>query len=434
MSDLRTSEAPETIEQTLGIDIKPHRLAAYLKYLPLVGVAIIAAFIAVVMMDPFGSEKTPTFMTAEVARGDLTVFVTATGTLQPVNQVDVGAEVSGQILEVNVDFNDKVAPNQVLARLDTAQLEARVRQSAAQLESARARVKETEATELEARNALKRSLELFGRGNVSEQALDNAKAAHARALASVASAEAQVTVSEANLTADETNLSKAVITSPINGIVLSRKIEAGQTVASQFQTPILFTLAEDLTQMELVIDIDEADIGQVKEGQLAFFNVDAFPNRSFPASITSVRFAPKTVEGVVTYEALLAADNQELFLRPGMTATATITTAVRSDALLVPNTALRFQPAGPPRARNGSASGPPGLFRMFRFGSPRSEQKPLPPTADAEGVGRLWTLEDGQPSPSRVQVGITDGVKTELLTDEIVAGTRVVTGIERQPL
>ena len=373
-----------------------------------------------------------TFRTAPVQRGDLTVRVTATGTIQPLNQVDVGAEISGLIEAVNVDFNDRVSLGQSLATMDKDQLSARVRQSEAQLISAKAKVEEAKASELEARNNLKRAESLHEQGNVSEQSLDNAKAASARSRAVLASVNAQVTVAEANLAADQTNLAKTDITAPIDGIVLTRQVEPGQTVAASLQTPVLFTLAEDLSAMKLVVDIDEADIGQVKEGQEASFSVDAYAGRVFPATITSVRFAPKNENGVVTYEALLSVDNSDLALRPGMTATATITTANREGAMLVPYAALRFTPPMPEGEEADAPSGragPPGLMGMMmpRFSRNRDgRQTPL----QAGAPGQVWVMERGRPKPVLVDVGLLDGERAEVIADGLTEGTEVITGIQ----
>ena len=372
------------------------------------------------------------FRTALATRGDLTVKITATGTTQPLNQVEVGAQISGLIEAVNVDANDRVTYGQSLASMEKDQLSARVRQSQAQLTSARAKVEEAEANVLEAQNNLKRAKSLHVQGNVSEQSLDNINAIYARSQAVLASAIAQVTVAEANLAADETNLSKTEIKAPIDGIVLKRQVEPGQTVAASFQTPVLFILAENLSAMKLVIDIDEADIGQVKEGQFATFSVDAYPGRVFPAGITSVLFAPKNENGVVTYEALLSVDNEDLALRPGMTVAATITTANRNGAILVPYAALRFQPPMPPREEEESSTrrrGPPGLMGMMmpRFNRNIGDrQLPLQPGAQ----GRVWVLDNGRPRPIPVQIGLLDGERAEVTADGITEGMEVVIGIE----
>jgi len=395
-------------------------------------IGLVLLIAAVVVFRPGADAQNVTFRTASISRDDLTVTVTATGTIEPLNQVDVGAEISGLIEEVHVDFNDSVGLGAVLATLDKDQLTARVRQSEAQLVSAEAKVEESRANEMEARNNLQRAERLHEQGNVSEQALDNAKAAHARAQAALASSAAQVTVAEANLAADQTNLSKTDITAPIDGIVLTRQVEPGQTVAASFQTPVLFTLAEDLSAMKLVVDIDEADIGQVIKGQAATFAVDAYPGRVFPAEITSVRFAPKNENGVVTYEALLSVDNSDLSLRPGMTATAIITTATRDGALLVPYAALRFTP---PMPEGGEAEetarrrGPPGLMGMImpRFNRNRgARQAPLQPGAP----GQVWVLDDGQPRAIIIEVGLLDGERAEIVGSDLQEGQSVIIGTQ----
>lgn len=427
----KTESAPnQEMLQTLGLQQSEPNFFRRFRWVMIggVGLAIIAAFV----LWPSSGETNYSYRTAQVTRGELTVTVTATGTIQPLNQVDVGAEISGLIEAVHVDFNDRVTLGHSLASMDKDQLSARVRQSRAQLLSALAKVEEAKANELEARNNLKRAESLHKQGNVSEQSLDNANAAHARAIAALASARAQVTVAEANVAADETNLSKTEIKAPIDGIVLTRQVEPGQTVAASFQTPVLFTLAEDLSAMKLVVDIDEADIGQVSEGQTATFAVDAYAGRVFPAMITSVRFAPKNENGVVTYEALLSVDNTDLALRPGMTATATITTATRSGAMMVPYAALRFTPPVPedesqtPAAARGRA---PGLMGMMMPRFSRSRTGPsgaLQPGAP----GRVWVMDKGVPRAVAVEIGLLDGERAEVIASDINEGTEVVVGLQ----
>lgn len=434
MSDNRdnfSSESPSSeMLETLGLNQGQGSFIKRYRWLIIAVSAVIV--VAGFTLRSGTSEPNYSFRTASVSRGELTVTVTATGTIQPLNQVDVGAEISGLIEAVNVDFNDRVELGQSLASMDKDQLSARVRQSRAQLVSAFAKVEEAKANELEARNNLARADSLHKQGNVSEQSLDNANAAHARAIAALASTRAQVTVAEANVAADETNLSKTEITAPIDGIVLTRQVEPGQTVAASFQTPVLFTLAEDLSAMKLVVDIDEADIGQIKEGQEATFAVDAYAGRVFPATITSVRFSPKNENGVVTYEALLSVDNTDLALRPGMTATATITTATRSGAMMVPYAALRFTPPTPEDQSEAPAAGrrgPPGLMGMMmpRFNRNRGgAQASLQPGAP----GRVWVMEDGTPRSIDVEIGLLDGERAEVVSRDVSEGTQVIVGLQ----
>ncbi len=346
------------------------------------------------------------YRSGAVVEQDLTITVTATGTLKPVNQVDVGAEISGLISEVLVTFNDTVKAGDPIARLDTDQLEATVVRGEASLVSAKAGLAEARATAKEAKTRRDRVANLAAKRTLSQQELDTAEATYERAEAAVSNAEAQVTLAEAALKIDASNLEKAIIRSPIDGIVLDRQIEPGQTVASSFQTPVLFTLAEDLRRMQLHVDVDEADVGQVTEGQTARFTVDAYPDRNFSAVVNSVRNAPKTVDGVVTYEAVLDVNNDDLALRPGMTATSEITVENIAKAITVPNGALRFSP--------------PNLD---------VEQTKIPETSDHQGL--VWILTSaGAPSPVRVDVGASDGRHTAISSDELAPGDEILLDIK----
>jgi HlyD family secretion protein len=369
-----------------------------------------------------GNSQSIRYKTSEVKQGDLTVTVTATGTLEPVNQVDVGSEISGTIKQVNVDFNDHVTQGQVLAVLDTDQLQARVNQAKASLELAKAKVAEAMATVQENKQKNQRQLALEAKGLCSQEDCDAAKAAYERAQAGLASAKAQVVQAQASLDAEKTTLRKATIHSPINGIVLKRNVEPGQTVAASLQTPVLFTLAENLTQMELQVDVDEADVGQVEKGQDAIFTVDAYPNKQFPAKITEVHLAPKTVEGVVTYETVLRVDNSELFLRPGMTATADITVKKMQNVLLVPNAALRFTP---PAKEDQTSSESGSLISKLMPHPPRRPAKQNHGSANSKQQ-KVWTLSEGKLVAIPVTVGATDGSFTEVVAGDIKAGMSVV--------
>ncbi len=410
------SASQENITRMLGIGrgLTEHRRLRWLA----IGLAVlILAILGYVLLIP-GDEQAYRFETAEVHQGDLTVTVTATGTVQPVNQVDVGSELSGTIEAVYVDFNDRVSRGQVLARLDTERLQAQVIEARASLESARAKLEEAKATVVETRVRYQRCEKLAARQLCSREELDTLRAAQARARAAEASAKAQVAVAQATLEANQTNLAKAEIRSPIDGLVLQRQIEPGQTVAASLQAPVLFTLAEDLANMELHVAVDEADVGKIAEGQSAQFTVDAYPERSYPASISQVRFAPQTVEGVVTYETVLSVDNSDLSLRPGMTATAVITVQQLKNVVLVPNAALRFTPPETKTAQRGGG----GIFgAMFR--RPHLERR----RADTgDGTQRVWVLRDGQPIAIAVKTGASDGRFTELRTGEIRPGQQVI--------
>lgn len=369
---------------------------------------------------PDRTERTVSYKTAPVKRGDMTITVTATGTLQPRNQVEVGSELSGTIASVEVDYNEEINVDQVLARLDTTALNNRIAEGKAALQQAQAQVEETRATELEKRAALNRCKELARKQLCSPNDLDAAEAAYARARAAVSSAKAQVAMAQAVLDGHETNLKKAIIRSPINGIVLDRKVESGQTVAASLQTPVLFTLAEDLTRMELIVAVDEADIGQVRHGQEAIFTVDAYPDRDFQGRISQIRHAPQTIEGVVSYETVLDVDNPEELLLPGMTATAEITTRHIQNALLVPNAALRYSP---PVTENQPQSSGTLLGRLFRRPARRDSG-----AAVTEGRERkVWRLQQGQPEAVTITIGASDGMMTEMLEGPLEAGTQLIT-------
>ncbi len=398
------NESNSDISSTLGLGRQRRRRRYLLWLLPLLAASLL---LATLLPDDQGADYR--HRTVKVTRGDLRLTVTATGNLQPLKQVEVGSELSGTIADVEVDFNDEVEAGQVLARLDTSTLENRIAEAEASLQSAEAKVKEAEATELEKALALKRCRELAKQKMCSQNDVDAAVAAHARSRAGVASAEAQVAIAQAVLAGHRTNLAKATIRSPIHGIVLDRKVEPGQTVAASFQTPELFTLAEDLARMELIVAIDEADIGRIRHGQAASFNVDAFPERRFTAAITQVRRAPQTVEGVVSYDTVLTVDNEGLQLLPGMTATAEIVVREIAGALLIPNAALRYSP---PPAEEG-AKGDGNLFSRLFF-RPRHQRNGR--QARAQGATRqVWQLKEGVPAALTIRTGDSDGQHTEVL-------------------
>jgi HlyD family secretion protein len=346
-------------------------------------------------------------------RGDLTVTVTATGALAPLDTVYVGTEVSGVVDVVTADYNDRVVKGQVLAVVNTDQLRAQIQQSRASLAVARAAVQQAAATLAETVPQAARAESLFKRTMISPQDVESARAARARADAAHASAIAQVAGAEAALEVQQTALRKATIRAPISGILLERDVERGRTVTAAFQTPVLFVLAADLARMTLSLDIDEADIGQVAVGQTAEFSVDAYPDRVFTANVRSVRNAAKTVEGVVTYQAILDVANPELLLRPGMTATARITTAKVANALLVPNAALRFTPEA---EGEGEAAGAPSTVT--------GEAAP-PATGRSR---RVWTLHHGALTAIPVTVGLTDGQLTEVTGGDLASGAQRVVG------
>lgn len=364
------------------------------------------------------------YLTDPASVADLTVTVTATGTIEPVNTVDVSSELSGTIRAVHADFNDSVRRGDALAELDTDKLEASVQQARAAVTARKAGLAEAQATLDEMSDAYERATNLYGRGVQTLETMLAAKASFGRAEAGLKTAQANLEVAEADLRLAEISLRRACICSPIAGIVLSRAVEVGQIVASSLQTPTLFTLAEDLKRMNLKVDIDEADIGHVAVGNPARFTVEAFQDRSFEAEIVQVRFAPETIDGVVTYKAILEVDNGDLLLRPGMTATAEIVVAEFDGVLTVSNAALRFSP---PVAAQDSRPGAGGLLGMVMPRPPVAGSASGAGAVDAAGMRSLWVLRDGEPREVRVRTGPTDGKRTQILEGELREGEPVVT-------
>jgi HlyD family secretion protein len=364
------------------------------------------------------SKSDPKYATEPATRGNLTVVVTATGSAQPITQVNISSELSGTVRRVNVDYNSPVKVGQALAELDTDKLKATIQNSQAKLDAAKARVEDAAATIEERRSDYERKKTLIARQIISDKDLDLAKAAHDRAVAAHRSALAEVEVATADLRLNEINLAKACICAPINGVVLKRSVDPGQIVASSLQAPVLFVIAEDLRRMELQVDVDEADVGKVKIGQTASFSVDAYPNRRFPAVIRDVRFGSEVVQGVVTYKAVLSIDNSDLVIRPGMTATAEIIVDEVKDALLVANAALRFSPASPQSS--------PGLLQRLLPRPPSATFRPASKPDDSGPNRTVWTLRDGVPVANAVVIGVTDGRRTQILKGDLAPDQPVI--------
>lgn len=388
----------------------------------------------------------PSFVTEPARRGDLSLAVTANGTLQPTRSVSVGSELSGTVARVRVDVNDPVRKGQVIVELDTSKLRDQVTRSRATLAAAKASVAQAVATVKEQQANLARLEEvarLSGGKVPSATELDSARATLERAQAEEASARANVADAQAALSSDETNLAKASIRSPIDGVVLSRAVEPGQAVAASLQAVTLLTLAEDLTKMMLQVNVDEADVGAVQKGQRATFTVSAYPNRKYPATITRVAYGSTTTDNVVTYTTDMDVGNDDRSLRPGMTATATIASTERHDALLVPNTALRFAPATPDEGKAPAGGGglmaklmprPPGLGGGARrsaatgAGSDGATRGAAGKGAVASPSQRtLWVLREGRPEAVAVQTGVTDGRLTEITGGALQDGMAVIT-------
>jgi HlyD family secretion protein len=390
--------------------------------------AVIAALLLLGwLVYPSSGSTSTRYLTEEAAKGDLAVTVSATGNLYPTNQVDVGSELSGIVEAVLVDENDRVKRGQVLARLDLSRLNDQVTKSSAAVLSAEAQVAQMQATVKESSvnlARLRQVAELSGGKVPSKNELDAAEAAMLRARANEANARAAAAQAAATLRSDRTNLAKASIRSPIDGIVLKRQIEPGQTVAASLQAPVLFTLAEDLETMELQVNVDEADVSQVRIGQMASFTVDAWPGRKYPAEIMRVGFGAQTTEGVVTYKTILKVSNRDLSLRPGMTATADISTANRQGVLLVPNAALRFTPVQTaPAEKKGSF-----LSNLM----PRPPAQPRQAKVAAAGANKqVWVLQDKRPVAVEVSIGLSNGRYTEILGGALQPGMAVITGTQK---
>ena len=431
MTDTAATAPAQEMDEFLGTKARP-RWRRWMKYwLP----ALIVLGIILAMSLFSGGEKGPDYITEKVAERSLELTVTATGNLRPTNQVEVGSEVSGKIDRIFVDVNDRVARGQVLAQINTDVIEDQITQARANLNAAQAQVAQAQAT-LQVDRAQLARLEHVHRisgGKVPSQVeLEQAQAAVKRDTAAVVAAQANVRAVEAQLSSATTNRNRAVIRSPVSGVVLARQVEPGQTVAASFNTPTLFIIAEDLSAMQLRVEIDEADVGQVNTGQKANFTVDAYPGRQFPAIVERVdqassntaaqasqsTSATSSSASVVSYEARLAVDNAGGLLRPGMTATATIATGNTGKQMLVPNGALRFQPDAKEKEAASVLNPEIGL-----------EQNEQQASIGAGSHQRVYVLkDDGSLEPIDVVTGQTDGRMTVVTGKGLKPGMQVVTG------
>ena len=400
--------------------------------------AVVLILLVVGVKSCFGGAKETSYATQPVKMGNMEVHVTATGNIKPTDQVTVGSEISGLITKVLVDENDHVVQGQPLAQIDPVKLIDAINRAQASLDSARASVLQAEATAGQSKAQLARQEEVFriSGGKVpSKTELDTARADYARAQANVAVAKASVSSAIAQLNSARTDMSKSTIQSPVTGVILSRQVDVGQTVAASFNTPTLFLIAKDLSSMELQVKVDEADVGQVKEGQEASFTVDAWPGKTFPANIkrvnvgsnssTTTTSSSAAASGVISYSALLTVANPDLTLRPGMTATATIITSQEKNVMMVPNAALRFEPKKAGAGAQQSVQvlpvgGPPGMRRR------QSSQE----VGFGRGTKRtVYTQgEDGKLKPHDVFTGSTNGSETIVTSKTLKPGMNVVTG------
>ncbi len=356
---------------------------------------------------------------ATIEKGDVTQTVSANGTLNPVVLISVGTQVSGTVKKLYVDFNDKVKKGQPLLELDDALVSAAERQSAANVSSAQASLELALASEA-------RMNALFAQEYVSKQEYDQARQ-------SLKSAQAQVALARAQNDRDRANLNFTVIRSPVDGVVIDRVVDLGQTVAASFQTPVLIKIAQDLTEMRIDTSFAEADIGEIREGQKARFTVDAFPNRNFSGEVQQIRLNPTNQQNVITYNVRVTVANPDHVLLPGMTAYVNIGVQKRSDVLLVPNAALRFKPAdaADKKPENGqkpaSTATGPGTGAGMGGGTAGSAGDKKGKKRDAQS-GTVYVLDGGEIRPVSVQLGITDNRNTEVVGGDLNAGDRVVTG------
>lgn len=434
MSDTSNqAEATPSVDEFLGTRPRP-RWRRWMKFwLP----ALILLVLVLAIARCAGADNKPEYITAPVTRESLSLSVTATGNLRPTNQVEVGAEVTGPLDQVLVDVNDRVTKGQVIAVINTEIIDQQIAQSRANLNAARAALAQAQATLDIDKVQLERLEEVrkISDGRVPSQIeLERAAAAVDRDKAALASAQANIDAAEASLRGNLTTRSRAVIRAPVTGVVLARRVEPGQTVVASFNTVTLFVIAEDLSEMQLRVSIDEADVGQVKAGQKATFTVDAYPGRRFPATLERVDLASaNTVQGqsggstpaaaggsVVEYEARLDVANPDGLLRPGMTATATIATQDIGEALLVPNAALRFRP-------DAKAEEAGGVFSP-QIGLDRDKQQA---TIGAGSRQQVRVLQpDGTLKVIEVVTGRSDGRRTVVRSDALKPGMKVVTGIK----
>ena len=423
-----TVETPSStgIEESLGLDIKGRSHERRRKW-TLWGAILLLALAGIGIWQWFDQAPAKIVYTTEAAAThDLTIKVSATGTLQPLTQVDVSSELSGVVRSVSVEENQEVKKGDVLAVLDKARIQAQIEGAKASVQAAQAQVEQAATTLADTNRTLERTKQLAAKGMAATQALDTATADRDRAAAALSVAKANVAVAEANEKLQETDLAKSTIYAPIDGVVLTRSVDPGQTVASSFSAPVLFVIAQDLKSMQLEAAIDEADIGKVAKGQTGHFTVDAFPGQDFDAKISDIAYASVTTDNVVTYQAKLDVDNSKLLLRPGMTAAVDIITRQANGVLTVPNAAFRYSP---PTPETGSSRGF-SLRDLFMPRFRRHRDRAEPPAA-ADGTRALYMLRDDRPHKVMVKPGDTDGEFTEILSG-LKEGDKVITGSSQQ--
>ena len=361
------------------------------RYIALIGIIVAAAFLLILGIN----NSTTKYITKEVARGTITEYVEASGTIKPINTIAVGTQVSGTVAAIYVDYNSQVKKGQLLAELDPSLFQANVDQSTAKLNNAQAAYSKAVANLEYKKNNYKRYEHLYAKNYVSRDDVELARSNYLTAQADVAAARAEMNASQATLKNNLTNLGYSKITSPVDGTVISRAVDVGQTVAASFNTPTLFEVAEDLTKMQIETSVSEADIGKIKVGQDAEYTLDGYPNKTFRGKVTQVRLASTTTNNVVTYTVIVSVDNSDGFAIPGMSANVSIITGVAKDVLVVDNKALKFSPAD-------------------------NKQK-----YDKQGV---WILKGLEPVRYDVELGLSDDNKTQIISNEIKEKDKVIIG------
>ena len=392
------------------------------KYIGLLIVIFVIAILIYIFFPKSDSQKIE-YVTSKVKIGDLMVVVSASGNIKPTNSVEIGIEVSGTIKEIFVDFNDEVKVGQVLAKIDTTKLEAQVESSRAALAIAKANQKESEVALKNKKLLYDRTKKMFdnsGGKYPSQNEFDDTKFAYESAIAVLEASKSKVAQASSNLKNDLQNLEKASVKSSIDGIVLNKEVEIGQTLAATMQAPKLFTLAKDLTNMDLVVSIDEADVADIKDNLDVTFTVDAYPNKEFKGKIKQVRLNPITTNGVVTYETVVSVDNSELLLKPGMTANAKIITKNIKDQILIPNSALRFTPKNSTEktGTKPASFGTPPNFRPQ--GSVTKDNKAK------DGFATIYILESGKPKELKVKVLDSDSKQSSIFSETLNIGDEII--------
>ena len=390
------------------------------------------------------------FKKEAIKKGSIEALVVTTGTLNPVNTVDVGSQVSGRIEDIYVDFNSEVKAGQIIARIDQSAFSTRVQQNEANYRSAVASLEKSKVMLANDKKKLDRAMDLFNKELISFEDKEAAETQYYSSKADLQSSEAKLEQAKSQLDSSQVDLDYTIIKSPINGVVINRNVNVGQTVAASFQAPVLFQIANNLSKMQVECSVDEADIGRVKESQRVTFTVDAFPDDNFTGTVSQVRYSPEIVQNVVTYTTIVAVENPEMKLRPGMTATVSMIVGEAKDKLLVPNSALRFTPQltqeeiqkmfeSMKRERQGGRgdSSQAGGARPGQTGGQGSPSGPQFGMAGGPGmqrsarkdVGRIWIEdESGSLKPLMVRIGVTDNTYTEVVRGGLEEGQEVITG------